>query len=142
MYQEKSIGRIISCIHRYTHIHMHKKMESYNIGSGQFFFLTRLYHHPGINQEMLAESLSVDKATCARAIKKLEEQGFVIRIRDETDKRAYQILLTDKAKKLKPQIKQILQEWTRNLLKGFTQEEQQQLFTYLERIEHNASIYK
>jgi len=142
MSQEKSVGKLISCIHRYTHIHMHKKMETYGIGSGQLFFLTRLYRHEGINQETLAEILSVDKATCARAIKKLEEQGFVIRKRDETDKRSYQILLTDKAKKLKPQIKQTLQEWTRNLLKGFTKKEQQQLFNYLERIEHNASLYK
>jgi len=142
MSQEKSVGKIISCIHRYTHIHMHKKMETYGIGSGQFFFLIRLYHHEGINQETLAESLSVDKATCARAIKKLEEEGFVQRKRDETDKRAYQILLTEKAKKLKPLIKQTLQEWTINLLKGFTKEEQQQLFNYLERIEYNASLYK
>lgn len=142
MQKEKSVGRLISIIHRYTHTHVQKQIEQYGIGSGQFFFLMKLYQHEGINQETLAELLFVDKATCARAVKKLEEQGYVKRIRDQHDKRAYLLYLTDKAKQLKPSIKKALRQWTTHLLMGFSEKERQHLFDYLERIAHNASIYK
>ena len=53
MEKNKSVGRIVSCIHRFTAINIHKKLEQYNIGPGQLHFLMILYHHEGINQECL-----------------------------------------------------------------------------------------
>ncbi len=79
MEKNKSVGRIVSCIHRFTAINLHKKLEKYNIGPGQLHFLMILYRHEGINQECLAHELMIDKATSARAIKKLEEEGYVAR---------------------------------------------------------------
>ncbi|WP_322395982.1 MarR family transcriptional regulator, partial [Clostridium perfringens] len=53
------------------------------IGQGQFMYLLELYIEDGRNQEELAEVLKIDKGTTARAIKKLEENGFVRREKDE-----------------------------------------------------------
>ena len=41
-------------------------------------FLLELYKKDGKNQEELSEKLNIDKGTTARAIKKLEEEGFLI----------------------------------------------------------------
>ena len=139
MHQSKSIGRYISCIYRYFHRYMHDQLQTYDLGSGQFHFLMMLYRKDAVNQETLAETLHIDKATSARAIKKLEESGYVTRIRDEQDKRNYNIFLTEKAKKIKPKIKAILQHWTKILLTDLTLEEQQQLYTLLEKISQNAT---
>ena len=118
---------------------MHHQLQEYNIGSGQFHFLMMLYRKDGVNQETLAERLHLDKATSARAIKKLEEQGFVIRKKDPNDRRNYHIHLTPKAIKLKKNIRKILSNWTDILLKGLSDEEEEQLYILLEKISQNAT---
>jgi len=136
----KSIGRYISYIHRQFHIYINQQLNPYEIGSGQFHFLMLLYKKDGINQETLAEELKIDKATCARAIHKLQELGYIIRERDVEDKRCYNIYLTDKAEQLHHTCKSILKKWTTQLLNDFTEEEKEQFFSYLERIGANATI--
>ncbi len=142
MKKSKSVGRIISHIHRFTHIHLNNELASYKIGIGQLHFLMKLYHDDGLNQETLAHFLKTDKATSARAIKKLEEEGYVIRKKDESDKRAYKIYLTKKAKDLQPKIRKITRNWTNNLLTDFSNEEKNLLFSFLDRIAQNAAQYK
>ena len=142
MKKQKSVGRIISRIHRFTHIHLNNKLELFNIGSGQLHFLMKLYKNDGINQETLAHNLQTDKATSARAIKKLEKEGYVRRKIDDTDKRAYKIFLTKKAKDLKPKIKKITRDWTNTLLTGFSVDEKDLMFSFLERIAQNAAEFK
>jgi DNA-binding MarR family transcriptional regulator len=138
MDEPKSVGRYISCIYRNFHKYMHEQLKQYDLGSGQFHFLMMLYKKDGVNQETLAETLNIDKATSARAIKKLEEKGYVIRIKDDNDRRNYNIFLTGKAKKLHPKIKSILKNWTDLLLKNITKREQDQLFKLLEKIAQNT----
>ena len=140
MKQQKSVGRLISCIHRNTHIYLHHELESYNLGSGQLHFLILLYNKDGVNQETLAETIKIDKTTCARAIRKLIDQGFVTRKKDPHDKRAYKIFLTKKAIDLKPTIKSILKNCTKELLNGFKKEEKKIIFDFLEQISKNAIL--
>ncbi|MGL5752897.1 MAG: MarR family winged helix-turn-helix transcriptional regulator [Paraclostridium sp.] len=83
------IGKYISQIYRKGRTFINKELVQQDMGSGQFMFLIQLYKQDGINQEELTEKLSIDKGTTARAVKKLEEEGFVIRLKDESDKRAY-----------------------------------------------------
>lgn len=139
MSHPKSVGRFISCVYRDFHKYMHIQLQEFNLGSGQFHFLMMLYRKDGVNQETLAEKLNIDKATCARAIKKLEQQGFVNRKRDDKDRRSYKVHLTEKAKKLKPKIKSILHNWTDILLKDISKEEEKQLYILLEKITENAT---
>lgn len=140
MNQTKSVGRYISCIYRNFHKYMHEELKEFNLGSGQCHFLMMLYKKDGVNQETLAEKLNIDKATSARAIKKLEENGFVIRKKDQNDRRNYNIFLTEKAIQLKPKIRNILSNWTDLLLEDLSKEEVNHLFILLEKISQNATV--
>ena len=142
MENQESIGRLISCIHRFSQIHIAKELGVYAIGSGQFSFLMALYHNDGVNQESIAKSLRVNKATTARAIKKLIEEGYVYRKKDRSDRRAYRVFLTKKAKKIKPKIIEMLSEWTGFLLSDFTKEERELFTKLLKKIVKNASSIK
>ena len=138
MRNSKSVGRIIANIHKFSDMYINQELESYKIGSSQLHFLNMLYQKDGINQEYLAHHLNKDKATSARAIKKLEEEGYVIRKRDDFDKRSYAIFLTKKSKDLMPVFRKILREWTKSLLINFSESEKKTLYSYLERISENA----
>ena len=95
---KEPIGKYISQIYRKGRAFISKGLTQYDMGYGQMLFLLQLYRQDGISQEELTEKLNIDKGTTARSIKKLEKEGFIIRLKDEHDKRAYKIYLTDKSK--------------------------------------------
>ena len=110
------------------------------MGYCQMLFLLQLYRQDGISQEELTEKLSIDKGTTARSIKKLEKEGFIIRVKDEHDKRAYKIYLTDKSKEKQDDICNVLQEWESILTENITEEERDTLIKILKKICINQNI--
>lgn len=136
----EALGSYISQIHRKNNIFITKRLSKYGIGSGQYMFLLKLYNQDGINQEALADSLFIDKGTTARAIKILEEEGFVYRVKDKNDKRAYEIYLTDKAKYIKDDVFNILKEWESIITFNLTNEEKYEIIKILKKISTNANI--
>lgn len=134
-----SVGRWISILYRYGQINMSQQFKKHNIGNGQhYMFLLPLFHNDGTTQEQLSLKLNVDKATTARAVKKLEQEGYILRKIDETDKRAFRLCLTNKAINIKPDIYEILTDWKNSLTNGFTEEEKEQALSLLERMSFNA----
>jgi DNA-binding MarR family transcriptional regulator len=142
MKNQESIGRLTSIIYRYSQVHMNNELKKYNIGIGQIYFLKKLSNKDGINQEHLAESLSFSKATSTRAIKKLESEGYVVRKKDKTDKRAYNVFITQKGKKLMNILRNISSDWTDTLLTEFTENEKELFINFLKRTIENASTNK
>lgn len=136
----ESLGKLISCLYRYSQMYLQNQLEQYNIGSGQFSFLRALFHRDGIHQEDLVQSLNIDKATCTRAIKKLVKEGYVIKQRDVNDRRAYKIFLTEKARTIESVLDEISLKWKAILLSGFTKEEQKVVMTLLKKMVDNASL--
>jgi DNA-binding MarR family transcriptional regulator len=60
-----------------------------------------------VNQDYLADQLDIDKTIISRAVSSLETKGFVTREIDASDRRAYQLLLTAKARHNKRIIERI-----------------------------------
>jgi len=77
--EDKLIVRWLSIVYRLGQSFLDKELKLYNLGSGQGMFLAGLLHRDGISQEHLSALLCIDKGTTARAIKKLEEEGYVLR---------------------------------------------------------------
>lgn len=121
--KNEAIGKYISEIYRNSCRFFSKEFLKLNLGVGQYIFLIQLYKRDGINQEELSELLKIDKANTARAIKRLEEEGYVIRTRCKEDKRAYNVFLTDKALDIKEEFFGILQSWENNITQPLTEEE-------------------
>lgn len=138
MYGKKFIGKAISYLYRYEQIYIGKKIEPYGIGSGQFPFLMRLYREDGVNQESLSDYLKIDKGTTTRAIQKLVDEGYVFRQRDETDKRSYKVFLTEKGKKLEPDMRKIGSEWEEILFSSFDDSQRREITNSLEIMFENV----
>jgi DNA-binding MarR family transcriptional regulator len=135
----KHIGKYISQLYRKGSVFINKEVSEYGIGSGQFMFLLELYINDGKNQEEIAETLKIDKGTTARALKKLEEQGFVTRIKDENDKRSNKIYLNDKAKDVREGVLDVLNDWNKEITKSLTEEEEM-LKSLLEKVCKNINV--
>ena len=136
----KHIGKYISQLYRKGSVFINKEVSEYGIGSGQFMFLLELYINDGKNQEEIAETLKIDKGTTARALKKLEEQGFVTRIKDENDKRSNKIYLNDKAKDVREGVLDVLNDWNKEITNILTEEEEEMLKSLLEKVCKNINV--
>ncbi len=79
----REIGMIARALDSISNI----EFKDLDLTRGQYLYLVRIYENPGIIQEKLAEMIKVDRTTAARAIKKLEMQGFIQRIPDEQNKK-------------------------------------------------------
>lgn len=135
---EKSIGRWISVLNRHCQAYISRKLKPYNIGSGQYIFIITLLHNNGISQDKLTEMLNIDKGTTARAIKKLEEEGYIQREVDAADRRAYKLYATKKAHDISPVIFDILHNSSDILALNFSDEERELALSLLEKMSKNA----
>ena len=138
--EHKHIAKYISQLYRKGISYINKEISKYGIGSGQFMFLLELYKKDGKNQEEIAEDLKMDKGTTARALKKLEEQGFLTRLKDEKDKRSNKIYLSDKAKNIREDIFNILDDWNKQITRSLAKEEVKMLEDLLEKVSKNINL--
>ncbi|MGL4773105.1 MAG: MarR family winged helix-turn-helix transcriptional regulator [Clostridium sp.] len=137
--ENKYLGREISELYRMGNAYLAKRFSEYSIGAGQYLFLAKIYRNEGVSQEELSELLNIDKATTTRAVTKLEEQGYIKRVKSNEDKRRNKIFLTVKAKSFQNTFFEILNEWNNKLTDSLDNEEKEELFYLLEKISKNIS---
>lgn len=140
-YPNESIGRYISHLHKMSSSFLSKEYEQYEIGFGQYQFLVHLYLKDGLSHDELTDKVAVDKATTTRAIKKLEQLGYVKIVPNKNDKRKYFIYLTEKAQNAREQILYISNMWEHKLVGHLSPEELETLYILLRKIAKNNPGY-
>lgn len=135
---KNSLIRLILSIYRTSQTHINSNILEYDIGRGQWYFLNKLLlDEDGLSQEELSREMVVDSAHTARAIKVLEDKGFVYRKNDSKDGREKNIFITDKALEIKEEYHNIYKELNSMLVKDFTSDEIELLIFFLSRMEDN-----
>ena len=133
------LGKYISLIHRQANAFFTKEFSKFGFGSGQYMFMIHLYKNDGISQEKLSELLNIDKGTTAKAVKKLEELGFVTRSKDSSDKRINRIYLTSKAINIRNEFFSVLTKWETILTNELNPEEISASLSILNKISNNIT---
>ncbi|MCT4631138.1 MAG: MarR family transcriptional regulator [Firmicutes bacterium] len=134
----KHFGRIFSRILINQKKILSNSFKEYGIGSGQYAFYLTIRGNEGINQKEISKILNVNKGTTNKAIKKLEDLGYVDTLIDENDKRNHRLYLTEEGKKILPEIRIKLRMYSEGIVEGFTEEETELFFSFLERAYGNS----
>lgn len=135
----ETIGKYISAIYRHMQVLIAERLEPYRIGSGQYIFLLTLAQKEGVSQKELAEALLIDKTTTAKALAKLEAEGYLRREVCAKDQRYNLLFLTEKGKEVVPKVREVLNEMNRYNAAEMTNEEYEQMLTLLSKLLHNVS---
>lgn len=98
-----------------------------------------LGNHGPLSLQEIARYTSKDKSTVSSVIKKLEESGYVTKVKAEGDARFVKIKLTAKAKKIKSILMAISNDMNEMLFKGLSDEEKDNLFYALSKIYNNIN---
>ena len=138
MSRPKSLGAHFGSIYRHQQIILNHKFEKYGFGSGQYSFFICIAHKEGMTQKEISKMLYVDKATTNKAIKKLEEHGYVKTIIDEKDRRMHRVYLTEKGKSILEEFRKELSIYTEALGNGIDEEKMALIFEALEIVESNV----
>ena len=91
------------------------------------------------SQLELAELLHLAKPTVSILLRRMEDEGYVERCRDEADRRVMRVTLSQKGKQFdKERLARICCN-DHTAMQGFSEEEQAQLLSFLERIRENLA---
>jgi DNA-binding MarR family transcriptional regulator len=90
-------------------------------------------------QEEIVEQLDVSKPAVSRALESLAQKGYVVRRKDPADRRASVIQLTDKARRIAPQIERIYNDVFTLAAQGVSKKEIDAFIELFGRVSTNFS---
>ena len=91
----KSVTQHLRIVFRAVQAHSKYVEKQCGLSSAKLWMLYELHATPGIKVSQLASALAIHPSTCSNMLDKLEEDGFVNKMRSKTDQRAVHITLTD-----------------------------------------------
>jgi DNA-binding MarR family transcriptional regulator len=129
----REIGMIARALDSISNI----EFKEYELTKGQYLYLVRICENPGIIQEKVAEMIKVDRTTAARAIKKLEMNGFIEKKDDQHNKKIKKLFPTEKGKNVYPLIKSENDYSNTVALEGFSEREVETILDLLQKVRKN-----
>ncbi len=137
--REERLGKALKlfiCTERLHHSVFDRKAAQFDMHRSQhrmLMFLCRACHP--MSQKELAEALEISPAAVAVAIKRLEEDGYVVRKSSDTDNRVNEIHVTDKAKSLATESRRVFKEIDNAMFETLSDEELSQFIACLEKMQ-------
>lgn len=119
-----TITRLITLLARKSQHCITEVLRDYGISAAEQPFFMAVEHSDGMTQEELTALVSVDKAATARAVRSLEEKGYLIRRQDAKDRRKNLIYPTEKTHALFPKVHKVLLTLNDRIIEGLSEEEQ------------------
>lgn len=115
------------------------EFKEINLNKGQYLFLSRIAENPGIINDDLADLTKVDRTVVAKSVKKLENEGFIIKENDPDNKKIRHLFLTEKGQQAYDYLIREENYSEQQALLQIPEDEQQQLLITLKKISQNVS---
>lgn len=116
-----------------------QQVREIGVTGPQARLLLNLSRRPGENQGFYAEQLEVEPITLCRMVDRLEEAGMIERRRDPTDRRAWELHLTQKSRNVVAQLQRSVDSLVEDMLRGLTSEEREDFARMLKTVGANLS---
>ena len=113
-----------------------KKIDVFNGAQGRILYV--LWQDDGIPISELSRQTGLATTTLTSMLDRMETADLIYRDRGDKDRRKIRIFLTEKAKGLEEDYNAVSEEMSRIYYKGFSDQEIEQLESYLERILKNV----
>ena len=134
----KDFGKILRSIIANVNNYIGSQVEKYGIKQGQYEYFLLIYGSPGINQLELARLKNVGKASVTKALKILEDDGFIKRITDQNDRRNILCFITEKGETIVEDLISVKKNAEEDLFVGFNEKDKEVFFNYLSLFHKNS----
>jgi len=95
--------------------------------------------HRNIYQKDVEKEFGITRSTASRVLMLMEEKNLVKRLSVEQDARLKKLVLTEKSMQMGEVMRQIGEQTDRKLLEGFSEEEREQRYGFIDRMVENVS---
>lgn len=102
--QTKGLGFLIADINRLMRKEFDRRVRPLGLTRAQWLYISYLVRQPGCTQSELAEAMQLEKITVSRQTGRLLKGGWIQRIDDANDARAYRLYPAAKAVRMKQQL--------------------------------------
>lgn len=130
---------MITLLARKSQSYIGSALGKYNLSAAEQPFFMALQRYEGATQEELTAIVCVDKAATARAVKSLEEKGYLIRVQDKQNRRQNRIYPSDTANQLADAVRSELLHFNDLLTQGIDPQDLDIIFAGLQKMEENFS---
>lgn len=140
--KENSIGYQLSYTENLHRNLLNKKFSTnkLEITPEQFIILDLLTEHStGISMQKISEKIHRDNSAITRSIDILEKKNLVSRVNAEKDRRKKIILITEQGITLLHNAKDIAKQYAKEVAKGLTEKQLNDLFSILKIIQNNIN---
>ena len=119
------VGNLIAMIAKGQQIYLNHHLGNMGINATQLHLLFEISNQCDINQEKISQRCNINKGAVARSIKKLEDNGLVIRQIDENNRRQNKVSLTKLGEETLDNSIKILNRWEDEVIleKGYIEKE-------------------
>ncbi len=115
-----------------------KRLQEMGLSHGLMFFVIYIGNHPECSPKDLSTAIKADTGHTTRSVEKLVTAGFVTRKTKETDKRAFQLSLTEKGLNAFTEIKNLFTQWDEIALADISKEEKELLLKALSKLKKSS----
>lgn len=115
-------------------------LKPHNIMHGFTYFLMALYEQDGLTQTELQKIIGIEQPTVVRTLDRMERDGLIVRKQSPTDRRVFNIYLTDKGVACKDAVLSSAVDLNEVLLQPFSENEQTIIQSYLQRLIGNLEL--
>jgi len=104
-------GEILYILHKNNRKYLNDALSKHDLNLLQAMCILTLDEKSDLSQQDLTDILFLTKSGITKAVKKLEDMGYVERTKSKTDARQHVLNLTDKGRKIIPTLRNINDEW-------------------------------
>lgn len=94
-----------------------------------------------ISQKQLAQQFSVSPQSMSEALSKLEHDGYIVRTKNETDKRETLVSLTEKGRSHSAEVSEERTRQAQKFFAAFTQSEKETLYSLMEKLMSSDGLF-
>ena len=136
---ESSVGYLVRDIHLMFAKALRNRLQSHKVTPGQWFFLRALWIEEGLSQRELSRRVRTTEPTTVSALRLLERNGLIERVRNADDRRTINIYLTERGRKLKAELLPYALELTGIATTGISEDEFAEFRRIINKMKQNLA---
>jgi DNA-binding MarR family transcriptional regulator len=135
--RRRSLGYMVNLEARMLAQALHRRIAPHGVVPGQFPALLALYERDGRTQAELCREVRIEQPTMANTLRRMERDGLIRREPDSNDGRRQLILLTARARSLRPKLVTAARRVNEVATSGLTEREITKALTTIKRVIEN-----
>lgn len=134
------IGYEICQSARKVYQYLDNLFTDFDITPEQWAIIKQLLQEEGISQKELSIAVRKDQNTTKAIVDKLTDKGYIHRVGNPMDRRAFILTLTPKAKEIAPKLAELDLAMIEALKRGITEGELESFYQTLKKIQENLRL--